>query len=173
MNAVRALEILLQSFRPDWRIHCIGPVTAAALVRMFGKEKVVSVASYGSELASQLIEKYDQKDFVFFCGDKRLETIPELMAKYGRKVQEIVLYKNSRLSHRIDSDYDAAVFFSPSAVEAFFQSNPDTAMNRFFSIGKTTTAKISEFREAEIIEPEETSQESMVKRIISYYSLFA
>ena len=84
INAVRAVISKLAN-PPAWKIFCTNGPTLRAIVAFFGKESVTASAENAQGLADLIItEKIPAA--VFFCGTKRLDTLPDMLGEsgYGR-----------------------------------------------------------------------------------------
>lgn len=68
------------------------------------------------DLKNSLLRK-----IVFFCGNKRLQTIPEKLANNGIAVEEVIVYETIETAANIKKQYDGILFYSPSAVQSFFK----------------------------------------------------
>src|SRR4051795_11475061 len=116
-TSVNAVESIAQHIdeNPDWKIFCIGGVTKDAVSKHFGDASVVATAKNASILSRKIIEHGNIKEVIFFCGDQRLDDLPETLRINNIRVQEIIAYYASQTPHEVQEDYDAIMFFSPSA----------------------------------------------------------
>jgi uroporphyrinogen-III synthase len=60
-------------------------------------------------------------------------------------VKEITVYQTALTPKKIDKEYDAILFFSPSAAESFFKSNRLPAQTSVFVIGSTTADTVRRY----------------------------
>ena len=153
----------------DWKIFCIGGVTKDAVCKHFGDESVIASAKNASLLAKKIIEKGNIKEIVFFCGDQRLDDLPETLRANKINVQEIIAYHNLQTPHDVQEDYDGILFFSPTAVHSFFLMNTIRTNVVLFSIGKTTTATIQSYCSNKVITSEWPGQENLLDKVLEYY----
>ena len=81
----------------------------------------------------------------------------------------MIVYKTIQTPKTIEKNYDAVVFFSPSAVHSFFSVNTLPINTVIFSIGKTTTATIQSYCSNMIITSEWPGKEQMIDRVLEYF----
>jgi len=62
------------------------------------------------------------------------------------------------------------LFFSPTAVQSFFRQNKLPAETILFAIGSTTAAEIRKFSTNNIIISDEPGKESLVRKMMEYFS---
>ncbi|HMU08036.1 MAG TPA: uroporphyrinogen-III synthase, partial [Kaistella sp.] len=58
--------------------------------------------------------------------------------------RKVVVYETELLYPKVEQQYDAVAFFSPSGVRSFVQHNL-LNFSKIFSIGETTTSEIGKF----------------------------
>lgn len=90
----------------------------------------------------------DGQRYLFLCGDKALNTIPEYFRSRGVALDQVVVYETKPVDHVrvLPKDVDWVVFFSPSGVQAagdlkLFENNMDV---KKATIGKTTAMAMEE-----------------------------
>ena len=123
-------------------VFCVGYKTAAFL-----EEKgflVKETANYGQELAEKIVSKYSAEEFVFFCGKKRRNELPDYLKQHKISFSEVQVYDTELIQKKIDRTFDGVLFFSPSAVRSFCAVN-DLSGSVAFCIGKTTAAEAQNF----------------------------
>ena len=123
ISSKNGLENLLMSFDADAldfdQIHCVGRRTKKMIEQKLGKVTTVAPS------ASALVEKLNGekgKIFTYFCGEQRLDTIPNALSK-DNTVQEVKVYKTMPSPVKIDDSFKAVLFFSPSGVQSFISEN--------------------------------------------------
>ena len=134
VNAVKAISKHIYIAKPNWECYCIGNATKNALLDYFHISVIKGVANDAAALAD-VISQNEVAEVVFFCGDKRMDTLPEILVKCGVRVREIVVYRSTETPQEVSKNYDGILFFSPSGVDSFFsvnKINPDTVL---FAIG--------------------------------------
>src|SRR5207249_7417762 len=104
------------------KIYCLAAPTREIIRRYFDRSPVEGTAVNASSLADEIINSNVQ-EIIFFCGDQRRDELPDKLAKHQVRVKEIVVYKTSSTPKRISKNYQAILFFSPSAVKSFFSIN--------------------------------------------------
>jgi len=168
MNAVESVIKHLTQ-KPDWQIFSMGGITKEKVYAFFGEGSVAATAKNATALTEKIIAKRSIKELVFFCGDQRMNELPETLSQHGIKVIELVVYKTIQTPKTIKRNYDAVVFFSPSAVHSFFSVNTLPTNTVIFSIGKTTTATIQSYCSNMIITSEWPGKEQMIDRVLDYF----
>ncbi|MEP7319637.1 MAG: uroporphyrinogen-III synthase [Panacibacter sp.] len=168
MNAVEAVIIHLKAI-PDWSIFCLGGITKELVYDFFGETNVAATAKNAAALADKILLSKTIKEIVFFCGDQRLDELPETLRYNNVAVNELVVYTTVQLPVFIEKNYDAVIFFSPSAVHSFFSMNTVPVNVVMFSIGKTTTAIIQTYCTNKVVTSEWPGKEQMIENVISYY----
>ena len=168
INAVEAVIKHLPAI-PDWRIFCLGGITKELAYNFFGEAKVAATAKNATILADKIIQTKTIEEVVFFCGDHRLDELPETLRYNSITVNELVVYTTVQLPVFIEKDYDAFIFFSPSAVHSFFSMNTVPINAIMFSIGKTTTATIQTYCTNKVVTSEWPGKDQMIENIISYF----
>jgi len=143
-HAVKAVAKLIDRNPKEWTIYCLGKYTYLAIQECFANCIVTMLGNNASEMGALLVEK-EIPEVVFFCGDKRLDTLPMELTDAGVKVNELVVYSNVECTAKIAHSYDGILFYSPSAVNSFFRINTVDPKTVFFAIGDTTAAAIYEY----------------------------
>ncbi|HRE52614.1 MAG TPA: uroporphyrinogen-III synthase [Flavitalea sp.] len=153
----------------NWRIFCLDGITRRLAASCFGERRIAGSAKYAGELAQCIIDNGQFKKALFFCGDKRRETIPALLPAQGITVEEIIVYRTLQTPVAIQESFEGIAFFSPSAVESFFSLNrlPEKAV--CFAIGTTTAASISAFTENPVVISADTTEQKMIATIKHYF----
>lgn len=162
-NAVK--PVLKENVKID-NCFCVGDKTEALLEK--NGLTVLEKAYQAKALAEKIIKNHADKDFIFFCGDKRREELPEFLNKHNINLQEIEVYKTELNSKQIEGNFDGVMFFSPSAVQSFVLRNEFENMTAF-CIGKTTQAEAKKYTN-NIITANKASIENVIVQVIKYYS---
>jgi len=153
----------------DWPVFCLSGKTKKTVEEaIFLPSTIVGDAPDAASLAQTIIE-YGAREVVFFCGDKRREELPRILGEAGITVHEIVVYRTRSTPVTVDEDYEAVLFFSPSAVNSFFSANnlPQTAA--CFAIGRTTAVHIQPFFAGLVINCFDPSPLEMIQQLIQYF----
>lgn len=168
-NAVKALERLINQLPVFDTIYCIAGKTEA-LVKEHLKPGNIIARPYASELLEVMINTQHTCPLWFFKGNKVLPTIPEGLQNAGIAFEAIEVYQNTATPVVLGIDFDAILFFSPSAVESFLQNNYIHDNTITFAIGKTTAKALKPFAKKVVISKEPT-EESVIKAVREYFNL--
>jgi uroporphyrinogen-III synthase len=167
VNAVESVAKHIEE-NPAWKIFCMGGITKDAVSKQFGESFIVASAKNASLLARKII-KENVKEIIFFCGDQRLDDLPETLRSNNIRVHEVIAYHTLQTPHFLEEDYSSIMFFSPTAVHSFFSVNTIPTDIVLFSIGKTTTATIQTYCVNKVVTSDWPGQESLLEKIFEYY----
>lgn len=147
-------------------VFCVGTKTKR-LLESFGIE-VALMANNALELAELLAERFTKnsecsKEISWFCGNLRNNDLPQIMAENGVLVTEYMVYQTQLNPVKVENNYDAILFFSPSGIESYLKKNKPNS-NPVVCIGGTTAAKAIEFFENVYI-ADETTVESVIEKL--------
>jgi uroporphyrinogen-III synthase len=170
MNAVDAVAAYLTDEQPNWQVYCIGFTTQQLVKKYFGAQVIVGVAENAAALAEKIIEDDATDEVVFFCGNQRRDEMSTLLGVAGVTVTEIVVYETIAVPHVVKKDYDAILFFSPSAVVSFFSVNTLQRETLFFAIGTTTAEAIQQYNNGKIIVAAQPGKEALMQQAIDFFS---
>jgi len=160
-NSVKS--ILNLEFRIQ-NCFCVGEKTASLLNE--NGQNVVKITEYGSDLADFIVKKQKNELFYFFCGNKRLDTIPAELKKANIEIIEIETYKTSLNLKQFKQDFDAILLFSPSGVQSFFEANKFQKIDsQFICIGETTASETRKYSE-KVTVSNSTSVESVIAKAV-------
>lgn len=108
---------------------------------------IVEKANNAKELANQIIKNHAEKSFIFPCGNKRRNELPKMLQQHQVELEEIEVYQMKLNPKKFEQEFDGILFFSPSAVQSFFQLNK--SKNEIaFCIGKTTANEAKKYTSA-------------------------
>jgi len=169
-HAVESVAMNLATKPEHWRISCIGGVTKEAVVKHFGEKYLGARARNASALARKIVVAAVAKEVYFFCGDQRLDDLPETLRSNNIPVQEVIVYQTLQTPQEVEEDFDGVMFFSPTAVHSFFSLNTVRMDVVMFSIGKTTTATIQSYCTNKVVTSEWPGQENLVDKVIEYFA---
>jgi uroporphyrinogen-III synthase len=153
---------------PAKKIFCLSGETRKA-VDQLKKKEILGVASNAAELAKLIIREKPVTSLDFICGKQRRDELPDILAATGIKVIEHQLYETVLTGRLINANYDGVVFFSPSGVESYFQTNKLPKGGVCFCIGHTTAGSVKDHTKAELIVAEEASQKGLMDTVIKFY----
>jgi uroporphyrinogen-III synthase len=165
-NAVNAVSAMVDEVNDEWKIYCIEGATKEAAEDKFGASKIVATARNAGSLARTMIEQQGISKVVFFCGDRRLDTLPDHLRDNNVEVVEVVVYNTIPSPQRIVDDFDAVAFFSPSAVRSFFTMNTLSDKVLCLSVGATTSDAIRKYTSNKIFTAESPSEEVIIDMAI-------
>ena len=153
----------------NWRIFCLSGKTKQAILNNRDIENnIVAEAANATELAEEII-KHGAQEVIFFCGNKRRDELPFKLKEAGVLVHEIVLYETVGIPTKIEEDFEAVLFFSPSAVQSFFAVNHLDKETVCFSIGVTTQKSLKTFTQNRISTSLAPTQEDLLNEVIDYF----
>ena len=138
-NAVKVF--LNQSERLEkskFRAYCVGEKTKAHLEE--NGVKVVEMAQNASELAEILVKNHQNESFLFLCGNKRRDELPETLTKNNVQYKELEVYRTHLNPKAFQRDFDGVLFFSPSGIRSYLLEN-SLGNSILFCIGETTAAE--------------------------------
>jgi len=117
-HAVKAVASFI-TLQPEWRIASLGGATKEQVMQCFPSSALICTAKNASLLATKIIEQNIREEIIFFCGDQRMDDLPETLRAKALQVTEVIVYNNIQTPHFIEKNYKAVLFFSPSAVHSF------------------------------------------------------
>jgi uroporphyrinogen-III synthase len=170
MNAVDAVVAWQDGQLPDWVIYCMGNTTKQKLKENYGDHSVVGTANNAAELAELIAEESDTEEVIFFCGEQRRDELPAILRNKGIEVQEIIVYETIHTPHKINKEYQAVLFYSPSAVSSFFSNNKIPEQTILFAIGNTTAKTIQQYCNNTIIIGKAPGKEELVRQAMEYFT---
>ena len=125
------------------RIACVGPETAKAVEERGGTVDYVPRRHDSRSLAEGLLAERSAAGsrVLFPCAEKALDTVPRVLAEGGAEVVRRVVYRGvpvDEVPAGAGVGADAALFLSPSAVDAFAEAGGDLRAAPALAIGETT-----------------------------------
>lgn len=146
-------------------VFCVGEKTANVLDEV--GFTVVENTDYGADLAKIITGNYASESFTFFCGNLRLDTIPNELRAHQVDFNEICVYETALTPQEVSGSFDAILFYSPSGVESFLKvCHPADAV--CICIGTTTEAALSGVT-SNIVLASKPSVENVIIQAINYY----
>lgn len=136
VNAVRAVAALLP-VAPQWTIYCLYGATRSRVEQYFPAATIHADAGNGAELAD-LVTAAGVKEVHFFCGDRRMDTIPQRLKEAGITDHQYIVYRTVARPHPVAQPFEGILFFSPSAVSSFFSVNQIPPTTVCYAVGSTT-----------------------------------
>lgn len=170
MNAVESVITMLDQQVPEWNIYCMGNTTAQIIREYFGEQSIAGTGNNAADLADAIIEAGETDEVVFFCGDHRRDELPGKLVEAGMDINEVVVYRTIPLHKKIEQEYHAILFFSPSAVDSYFTLNKPADETVLFAIGHTTAAAIKQYSNNKIITATIPGKDELVRKAINHFS---
>jgi uroporphyrinogen-III synthase len=167
-NAVNAISQIVLKHKPNWDIYCAGDATKTAVFSYFDPKFLKGSAPDAAGLVD-IIKTNNLKEVLFFCGDKRLDSFPELLYQEEIMVHEIVVYKTKETPEEIKKHYQGILFFSPNGVNSFFRVNSINPHTVLFAVGNTTANAIKSKTTNKIIVLGSPSKSLMVDKVIEHF----
>lgn len=168
-NAVDAVAEQITSI-PDWKIFCTGGRTKEFAMQVFGEHNIAGFAKGAGALAERIINTGSITNVTFFCGDQRLNELPETLASHGTETEEVIVYTTLQTPLLVEKSYDGILFFSPSAVHSFFSINTIPVDVVLFSIGHTTTATIQSYCTNLVITSDWPGTDNLLNCVTNFYN---
>ncbi len=165
-HAVKYVREFLK-IKPNWEIYCIRNETRIAVEKFFGNESIAGYADNAFSL-SRLMITNKVTEALFFCGDQRMDIIPDNLKENNIGLTELIVYETKLTPVRLKSQPDAILFYSPKAVESFFSINHPEAETRIFAIGKTTAAALNNLTSNKIIISPEADKAIVFNMAVEY-----
>jgi uroporphyrinogen-III synthase len=148
-HAVKIVSDYLKTI-PDWNIFCIRHETRIAVEKFFGSHLIKRFADNARLLSEAMVDEGIQ-EAVFFCGDQRLDILPENLRNHGIQLQELVVYETRLTPVQLGELPDALLFFSPTAVQSFFSSNTLSPGVAVFAMGTTTAKTLKKYTDQPVL----------------------
>lgn len=130
---------LLKNFSVDAlqcpNIFCVGSKTKSLIEKKIGK--VLHMEERSESMAYYLADNLNDGAITFFCGNIRRKFLPSMLRQRNIKINEIETYKTLLKPIIVDDDFEAILFFSPSAIKSYLKANEANDAIAF-CIGKTT-----------------------------------
>jgi len=167
-HAVEAIRNIPGTESAQWKIYCTGSSTSSLAANIFPNSLMAGTAENAVSLAKLIMEQEKESSINFFCSEIRRDELPSLLNQKA-SVREWILYKTLPTPEKIEREYQAVLFFSPSAVKSYFSVNDPSSSNKFFAIGNTTAGAIRPFCKNRIFVAKEASMESLVDKLIEEF----
>ena len=165
-HAVEAIREIPGITKAPWKIYCLGSSTSKLVSEVFSSATIAGTAENAASLAHLILEKGPASSIDFFCGDIRREELPSILNQRSIALREWIVYETLTTPVRIEKEYLAILFLSPSAVRSFFSVNKPSTSTLFFAIGNTTAIEIRKLTENRILISKQASIRSLVDKVI-------
>ncbi len=146
------------------KVYVVGPKTKNALrKRGFGTFKV---CRHAQELSEFLVQNAQGERLLHFCGNLSLDILDPLRPLQNIQYRKIPVYETQLLYPKVQTPYDAVVFFSPSGVRSFIAEN--SIDNKIlFTIGHTTQNELEKHTHLPIYASEESNFQDLMEVIVN------
>ena len=148
------------------KYFCVGEKTKCILEE--NGQKVTKKAQNSAELAHFLEKNYKNEAFSFLCGKRRRLEIESFFYTNNSNSEVVEIYDTLLTPKTFNSKFDGILFFSPSAVLSFFQTNLWNPKAHGFCIGKTTASALENYTKNFSIAKEPNEMEVFLS-IYNYY----
>ncbi|HRP56098.1 uroporphyrinogen-III synthase [Agriterribacter sp.] len=169
INAVNVVTSRLTIAAPPWKIFSIGGATKNALLYFFDASSIIADAKNAILLSEKIIAYGEIKEVVFFCGNRRMNHLPERLGTANIKVNELLVYRTIETPVITTMEYEGILFFSPSAADSFFSTNTIPVHTVLFSIGESTTAAIQSYCGNKVITSQWPAESNMLEMVADYF----
>jgi len=153
--------------KPDWTIYCIRNETRIAVLNWFGSEVTCKFASNALFLSRLMISE-GVKKALFFCGDQRLDILPDNLRNNGVELDELIVYDTRLKPVKVKEPPDIILFFSPTAVRSFFSMNDISSGTTVIAMGTTTAAALKHYTEHPVIISPEADKTYVFNMALEY-----
>lgn len=137
-NAVEAITTVLPKEELQFKnIYCVGRRTKKLIESKIGNVK--HSENSAKALADYLVDFIEGTEVTYFCSDKRLDELPNILEENNITVNEIEAYQTVLDSVKMNDSVEGVMFFSPSTVESYLQNNSADIIA--YCIGDTTAAE--------------------------------
>lgn len=169
-NAVKAfLRQAKNKNLPMLNAFCVGAKTKSFLEA--SGFKVLKSADSAAALAKQIVYTHGEADFLFLCGDKRREELPDILDKNNVRYKELEVYRTELNTKPFKRSFDGILFFSPSGIKSYFTYNTVASETVLFCIG-ATTAEEAEKHSKNIIIANKPSIENVMVQAINHFKTY-
>ncbi|MBY0487505.1 MAG: uroporphyrinogen-III synthase [Flavobacteriaceae bacterium] len=130
---------------------------------------IIAYTGYAADLAEIISLIYGKETFTFFSGNLRRDVLPNTLKENGITFNEIEVYETKITSKKITKKLEGILFFSPSAVESYFNMNT-IKDETCFCIGETTAEALENKKVKTIVIADKPSVENVITEVIEYYN---
>ena len=153
-NGVKAIEQFLEhggKLPGDAPVYTVGQKTSERLSNS-GISSKTPIEQNGTGLAQLILEDIlsgklpANPSILHFCGNKRRDEFRQFLNDSDIEARDIVVYKTELNNMKIpNKPFEALLFYSPSAVQAFRNSGGfrNKSLPELFAIGPTTAEELS------------------------------
>lgn len=144
------------------KIYCVGKKTKMQLRKHgFG---VFKMKKNAKELSEFIIENCGKEKFIHFCGNLALDILQEKLPLQNIGYKKVVVYETELIYPKVEEEFDAVAFFSPSGVRSFVANNP-LNFKQIFAIGETTASEVMKHTSQKIFIGKDNDLSALLKLI--------
>lgn len=163
----------ISTFNLKGEFYCVGQ--NATKILEGANKKVRLTLKDGKGLVKAIEEEtlnlqLSTSNFLYFCSNIRRDEIPNGLKELGHNVTEIICYNTTSKEVKIQNNFNAYVFFSPSGVKSFAEQYKIPEKATIFAIGETTAKSVFNELEQQAIIPEEPNLASLIQKIKTYFN---
>ncbi|MDF0714663.1 uroporphyrinogen-III synthase [Muricauda sp. 334s03] len=145
-----------------YNAFCVGEKTKSLLEE--NGVKVVEMAENASELAEIIAKNHQNESFLFLCGNKRRDELPDTLAENNVWYKELEVYRTLLNPKAFQRDFDGILFFSPSGIRSYLLENT-LGNSTLFCIGETTANEAKKHSKNSIVANKPTVENVLVQAI--------
>jgi uroporphyrinogen-III synthase len=105
---------------------------------------------------------------LFFCGDQRLDVLPDNLRNNGVELNEVIVYTTLLKPVKLKEAPEIILFFSPTAVKSFFSMNEISTGTTLIAMGTTTAAALKKYTEHPVIVSPEADKVYVINMALEY-----
>ncbi|MGJ5642930.1 uroporphyrinogen-III synthase [Formosa sp. S-31] len=143
---------------------CVGEKTMAFLED--NGQYVSKMKLHAQDLAHHIVKYHKNDNFIYFCSNQRQDALPEILKEHHITLKEIIVYNTVEAPQKIETAYDAILFYSPSGINSYTSKN-DIADKTAFCIGKTTAEEAKQHTNNIVTAPSPTI-EHLLQTVVKY-----
>jgi len=163
-NAVKAAAPFIKKFDEPQYIFAVGSKTSNML-QQIGLKPLIPDTFDAGHLAEIILE-HPVKEAVHFRGNLGRKELADTLNSASVELHEIEVYITHRITRSVQAgSYDAIVFMSPSAIEAFLQKNTLPDHTPVYCIGPSTASALKKKSGLDARIPQKSTVESLLKTI--------
>ena len=134
--------------------------------------KANSESASADELADEIVDSKTCKSVLHPCGNLRLPVLESKLRQAGVAYTDLVVYQTKIVTDKkVNKQFDAILFYSPSGVEGFMAQNNFGNETVCCCIGQTTAQALKEKKNtANIVLPAEPSPKAMLTSLADYFN---
>ena len=180
-NAVKSVAALLDNRKdsrvrvntqsPRWNCFCVGDKTKEALLKSLPDCTVLATADLAGELSKKIIA-VNPSPLIFFSGNLRREELPLQLTGSDINFEELVVYETIYSAIPLKQHYHGILFFSPGAVNAYFEANKPDPGTVLFAIGPTTESALHKQTKNKVLTTERPDKAALANMALQYFEAY-